>query len=57
MIVSPDAIRAARSSVVLPVVSPAGTITHTVRGGDSLSIKSSSESAPVAPSSCRPVTA
>ena len=50
MIVSPGSIRAPRSSIVLSVISPAGTITQTARGAASLATKSASELDPVAPS-------
>ncbi len=56
MIVSPCSIRAPRSSIVLPVISPAGTITQAARGTESLATKSASELDPVAPSRSSPCT-
>ena len=50
MIASPASSRSASSLTVLSVISPAGTMTQTARGLSSLATKSSSESAPVAPS-------
>ena len=43
--------------MVLRVISPAGTITQAARGAVNFSTKSAMEVAPVAPSSCRAVTA
>ena len=53
MIASPASSFAASSLTVLSVISPAGTMTHAARGFSSLATKSSSESAPVAPSPAR----
>ncbi len=50
MIASPASSTAATSFTVCSVMSPAGTITQAARGFSSLAAKSSSESAPVAPS-------
>ncbi len=53
MIASPASNLDASSFTVLSVISPAGTITHAARGLSSLETKSSSDSAPVAPSPAR----
>src|SRR5487761_1105399 len=56
MIMSPGSISAASASIVVPVISPAGTITQAARGGVSLLTKSAIELAPVAPSFSRAAT-
>src|SRR5215207_8560166 len=48
-IVSPWSMRSASASTVCSVGSPAGTMTHTVRGGSSLETSSSRLETPVAP--------
>src|SRR5437667_3316508 len=50
MMMSPDVIRAARSFTVCSVAWPAGTMIQTARGWFSLASRSSSDSAPMAPS-------
>src|SRR5215831_5661914 len=50
MIVSPGAMRLARSVTTCSVAAPAGTITHATRGGRSVRTKSSSVVVPFAPS-------
>ncbi len=50
MIVSPSSMWEARSSMVWPVISPEGTITHAARGWSGFSTKSATELAAVAPS-------
>ena len=57
MIVSPATMWAASDSMALPVISPAGTMTHAARGWDSFSTRSATELAPVAPSFSSAVTA
>ena len=49
-IVSPGSSSVSNSSIIASVASPAGTMTHTARGFDSLSTSSGSEKAPSAPS-------
>ena len=56
MIISPGSIREPSASIVWPVMSPAGTITHAARGTESLPTKSASELEPVAPSFSIPCT-
>ncbi len=43
MIVSPGSSTSASAAIVLSVISPAGTITHAVRGFSSLAAKSASD--------------
>src|SRR5216684_3961501 len=50
MMISPESMRAARSITVFSVAAPAGTMIQIALGLLSLAIKSSSDSAPVAPS-------
>ena len=57
MIASPAAIWEASAWMVDPVTSPAGNITHAARGWDSLSTRSATELAPVAPSYSSALTA
>ena len=57
MIASPDSSLSISSCTVLSVISPAGTITQAARGLLSLETKSSTESAPVAPSPASSLTA
>src|SRR6476659_2516364 len=57
MIASPDSSFSPSAATVRSVISPAGSMTHAVRGLDSLATKSSSESAPVAPSPASVATA
>jgi hypothetical protein len=54
---SPGASAAASDPTACSVGSPAGTITHTVRGGVSAATNASIESAPVAPSDASAATA
>ncbi len=51
MTASPDSSSAATAVTVCSVISPAGTITQTARGGLSFCASSASEAAPSAPSS------
>jgi hypothetical protein len=57
MMVSPVAMWVARSSMVLPVTAPAGTITQTVRGGASCLMRSLTDVAGLAPSVFNEATA
>ena len=57
MMTSPGCISFANASMVASVILPAGSITQAVRGFSSFATKSSSVSAPTAPSAARPATA
>ncbi len=57
MITSPSSSTSASERIVFAVMSPAGTITHTVRGFSSFETNSSSEVAPSIPSLRRASTA
>ena len=57
MIVSPDCSCSASAVTVCSVGSPAGTMSHTARGGARRAARSASDEAPVAPLPARPFTA